>query len=300
MTDVPVQAPGTVLTVRKVEAYHAMTLVAPAVAERFRPGQFVALAVGGEHTSRLRRRCFAVYEVKSDYGGSVEFVFSARDAGTRWLAGRRARDSVDVIGPLGRPFPLPRDPVRCLLVAGGHGGAALFSLADALRRRDCQVHFVLGGADAAHVFGARSAKRVGDTATVITEDGSRGLRGSVGDVLPRVIEGTGAEVVYACGPVATLRSVTAIAADYGIPSQVSVEEFLQENGACGVGLCMTCVLPLIGDDGVTRMVRACADGPVLRGERVRWNDIGTIPLDALGAPRALHLSEGTAEGGEAW
>ncbi|MBC6462135.1 dihydroorotate dehydrogenase electron transfer subunit [Actinomadura sp. HBU206391] len=272
-----------------------MTLVAPAIAERFRPGQFVALAVGGDHTSLLRRRCFAVYEVKSDYGGSVEFVFAVRDAGTRWLAGRRARDSVDVIGPLGRPFPLPRDPVRCLLVAGGHGGAALFSLADALRRRDCQVHFVLGGADAAHVFGARSAKRVGDTATVITEDGSRGLQGSVGDVLPRVIEGTGAEVVYACGPVATLRSVSSIAADYGIPSQVSVEEFLHETGACGVGLCMTCVLPVIGDDGVTRMARACADGPVLRGERVRWSDIGTIPLDALGAPRALHLSEGPSE-----
>jgi NAD(P)H-flavin reductase len=292
VSDIPVQASGTVLTVRKVGAFHAMTLVAPAVAERFRPGQFVALAVGGDHTNRLRRRCFAVYEVKSDYGGSVEFVFADRDPGTRWLTGRRARDSVDVIGPLGRPFPLPRDPVRCLLVAGGHGGAALFSLADALRRRGCQVHFVLGGPDAAHVFGARSAERVGDSATVTTEDGSRGTTGSVGDVLPQVIERTGADVVYACGPTEMLRSVSSIATSYGIPSQVSVEEFLQQTGACGVGLCMTCVLPVVGDDGVTRMARACADGPVLRGERVRWSDLGTIPLDALGAPRAMHLSEG--------
>ena len=50
-------------------------------------------------------------------------------------------------------------------------------------------------------------------------------------------------------------------------------------------------LPVIGDDGVTRMLRACADGPVLRGERVRWSDLGTIPLEALGAPRALHVME---------
>ena len=47
---------------------------------------------------------------------------------------------------------------------------------------------------------------------------------------------------------------------------------------------MTCVLPIIGDDGVTRMVRSCVEGPVFRGERVRFDDVGTIPFDALGAP----------------
>ena len=56
--------------------------------------------------------------------------------------------------------------------------------------------------------------------------------------------------------------------------------------ACGTGVCMACVLPVIDDDGVTHMVRCCVDGPVFRGERVRWGDIGTIPLDAVGAPRA--------------
>ena len=54
--------------------------------------------------------------------------------------------------------------------------------------------------------------------------------------------------------------------------------------ACGVGTCMTCVLPVIGSDGITRMVRSCVDGPVFRGEQVRWDDIGTIPFDAFGAP----------------
>ena len=47
----PVQVRGTVLTVRRVDAYYAMTLVAPAVAARFRPGQFISLAVGGPDTS---------------------------------------------------------------------------------------------------------------------------------------------------------------------------------------------------------------------------------------------------------
>jgi dihydroorotate dehydrogenase electron transfer subunit len=54
--------------------------------------------------------------------------------------------------------------------------------------------------------------------------------------------------------------------------------------ACGIGVCMTCVLPVVGEDGVTRMVRSCVDGPVFRGDLVRWDDVGTIPFDALGAP----------------
>src|ERR1700720_2092940 len=54
--------------------------------------------------------------------------------------------------------------------------------------------------------------------------------------------------------------------------------------ACGIGVCMTCVLTVVGTDGITRMVRSCVDGPVFRGEQVRWDDVGTIPFDAFGAP----------------
>ena len=54
--------------------------------------------------------------------------------------------------------------------------------------------------------------------------------------------------------------------------------------ACGTGVCMGCVLPVAGTDGITRIVRACVDGPVFRGDLVRWDDMGTIPFDALGAP----------------
>lgn len=287
MTDPPVQAPGTVLTLRRVDAYHAMTLVVPAVAERLRPGQFVALTVGGPQTSMLLRRSFAVYEVKPDYGGTVEFVFAVYGKGTAWLAERRPREIIDVVGPLGRPFPLPRDPANCVLVGGGYGSAPLFSLADALRLRGCRVDFVLGAAAADRLFGALTAQRLGDSATLTTADGSLGVRGLVTDVLPRVIEDTAAEVVYACGPMPMLRAVTAVAADYEIPAQVAVEEVM----ACGIGVCMTCVLPVVGEDGVTRMVRSCVEGPVFRGERVRWGDVGTIPLDALGAPRASATAE---------
>ena len=117
----PVQVRGTVLTVRRVDAYVAMTVVAPAIATRFRPGQFIAVAVGGPQSAMLARRAFSVHDVRPDHGGTVEFIFLAREPGTQWLAECRARDVLDVVGPLGRPFPVPRDPASCLLLGVGTG-----------------------------------------------------------------------------------------------------------------------------------------------------------------------------------
>ena len=258
---VQVQVRGTVLTVRKVDAYYAMTVVAPGIAARFRPGQFVAVAVGGPDTSMLLRRAFSIHDVRPDHGGTVEFVFAAVGPGTRWLAERRTRDVIDLTGPLGRPFPVPRDPVSCLLVGGGYGSAPLFPLADRLRSRDCQVDFLLGAASADRVFGALTARRTGRTAAVTTEDGSMGVRGLVTDRLTQIIHEARTDVIYACGPMGMLRQVTALAGRYDIPVLTLVEESM----ACGIGVCMTCVLPVVGDDGVTRMVRSCVDGPGVPG-----------------------------------
>ena len=94
------------------------------------------------------------------------------------------------------------------------------------------------------------------------------------------MERAGTEVVYACGPMAMLQAVTEVASSLGVPTQCAVEESM----ACGIGVCMTCVLPVRGEDGVTRMLRSCVDGPVFRGEQVRWDDVGTVPDDTYGAP----------------
>ena len=297
----PVQVRGTVLTVRRVDAYHAMTLVAPSIAARFRAGQFVALAVGGPDSAMVTRRAFSIHDVRPDHGGTVEFVFTADGSGTRWLAERRARDVLDITGPLGRPFPVPRDPVSCLLIGGGYGSAPLFALAGRLRERGCSVDFLLGAATGDRVFGALTARRTARTATITTEDGSLGVRGIVTDMMGQIIHEARTDVIYACGPMPMLRQITVLARRYDIPVQVAAEELM----ACGIGVCMTCVLPVVGPDGVTRMARSCTDGPVFRGEQVRWDDVGTVPFDAYGAPgweprsrRAAGLSAGKVAGSD--
>ena len=278
----PVQVRGEVLALRKSGQYHVLTLTAPGIPELTRPGHFVALAVGGDNSGMLLRRAFSIHQVQDRgvYGGTLDVVFAVHGKGTAWLSQLHRHDAVDVVGPLGRPFALPREPVSCVLVAGGYGSAPMFMLAEQLRARGCRVDVVLGASTEEKLFGVLDAKRMAATLTVTTEDGTLGERGRVTDVLPEVLRRVDADVVYACGPMAMLKSVAKVAAEHGAHSQCAVEEAM----ACGVGVCMTCVLPVVGDDGVTRMLRSCVDGPVFRGDRVRWDDVGTVPADTYGAP----------------
>jgi dihydroorotate dehydrogenase electron transfer subunit len=112
---------------------------------------------------------------------------------------------------------------------------------------------------------------------VTTDDGSAGERGWVTDAVSRVLPDVG--VVYACGPMGMLRAVADAATARGVPSYVAVEESM----ACGIGVCMTCVLPVIGEDGRTRFARSCTEGPIFGGDRVRFADVGTLPADVVGA-----------------
>ncbi|MEP6697831.1 MAG: dihydroorotate dehydrogenase electron transfer subunit [Pseudonocardiales bacterium] len=277
-----VQVSGEVLSLRRVGAYWLMSVVAPGIAERAKPGQFIAVAVGGRQTSMLLRRSFAIYQVaeRGVYGGTVDVVFAVHGKGTEWLSRLRPHDALDVVGPLGRPFRLPSTPVPVVLVGGGYGSAPLFGLAEALRTRRCPVSFIIGAATADRLFGVLEAKRTAATLTVTTDDGSMGEQGRVSDVLAAAVDRIAAEAVYACGPMPMLRAVAGVTYTLGLPCQVAVEEWM----ACGIGVCMTCVLPVVGDDGVTRMARSCVEGPVFLADRVRFDAIGRVPADTLGAP----------------
>jgi dihydroorotate dehydrogenase electron transfer subunit len=284
--DAVVQVTGEVVANRRAGAYQHLTFVAPGIAELARPGQFLALAAGGPTTANLLRRSFSIHSVSPSgaHGSTVDIVVAAHGPGTTWIAGLSLDDQVDIVGPLGKPFPLPTAPVPCVLVGGGYGSAPLFWLAEQLAATGCRVEMVLGGASEDRLFGVVEAQRTAAGLTVTTDDGSAGTRGWVSDVLAQVIRRTGAGVVYGCGPMGMLRSVTEIAAAEGALVQVAVEESM----ACGVGVCMTCVLPVTGVDGRTRMVRSCVEGPVFRGDRVRWdafeNGYALVPADAVGAP----------------
>jgi dihydroorotate dehydrogenase electron transfer subunit len=280
----PVQGMAVVVGSRPVSAYTELTLEAPDIAEAARPGQFVAFAVGGPTSAMLLRRSIAVAGVG---GGRFSVVVSAKAAGSTWLAGLRPGDEVDVVGPLGRPFPLPPPGTPALLVGGGYGAAALVGLGGLLRSRGHEVAAVVGAGDAARLCSVEDLSAVSAPFVVTTDDGSAGRTGRVTGPVAELVGGAG--VVYACGPMPMLAAVAALATGHGVPSWVAVEESM----ACGVGVCMTCVLPVIGADGRSRFARSCTEGPVFAGDRVRFADVGTLPPDLVGAD-AMVLSHPAA------
>jgi dihydroorotate dehydrogenase electron transfer subunit len=268
----PVREACEVLGYRRAGAYHALTLVAPGIAEAARPGQFVEL-LAGEDRSFLLRRPFSIHRVERAGAalGAVEVVFDVVGPGTRALSRLRPHDLVDALGPLGRPFTAPPAPVRCLLVGGGYGTAALFFLAEELRARRCRVDFAVGAATADRLFDAMGAKRLGHTLTVTTDDGSAGLQGLVTDPLAALLARLGTGQVYACGPMPMLAAVSRVAAQRGVPCQVAVEELM----ACGTGVCFSCVVPVtdpVAPDAPARMARSCLEGPVFDGLAVAWGE----------------------------
>ena len=257
-----------ILSAKRWGEYHTITLVAPEIAESAQPGQFVEIAVPPGRDFILRRP-FSIHQAsrKGGWAGTLEVAFAAVGPGTRWLTEVESHDFLDVIGPLGRPFPLPRATTNCMLVGGGYGAAPLYFLAQELRSRGHRVDMIVGARTNDRIFKAVEAKRLSVTVTLTTEDGSAGERGLVTDALAGMLTRCETQVVYACGPNPMLRAVSEYCAQQGIPTQVAVEELM----GCGMGVCWTCVVPVIRKDGKGwDYLRACADGPVFNGARVWW------------------------------
>lgn len=263
----PVQTTCEVLARRREGAYWLLSVSSREIAERAEPGQFVDIAV--EAPGTLLRRPFSVARVSKQgpFAGTVDVVFDAHGPGTEWLTELQPHDVVDVIGPLGSPFPIPKRRVGCLLVGGGYGTAPLFFLAERLAREGLRVDLLVGARSQDRLLNVIEAKRSSASVTFTTEDGSYGERGRVTDVLDDVLDRTGAGVVYACGPNPMLRAVSERCVDREVPVQVAVEEHM----ACGIGICFTCTLPLRAKDGQVRMKRSCIDGPVFNGARIAWD-----------------------------
>jgi dihydroorotate dehydrogenase electron transfer subunit len=290
-----------VLSAKRWGIYHAITMVAPEVADSSRPGQFVEVAVPDGREFTLRRP-FSIAQAsrKGGWAGTIEIAFAAVGPGSSWLAEVRAHDFLDVVGPLGTPFPYPREPAACLLVGGGYGAAPLYFLAQELRARGKRVDMIVGARSQDRLFRAVEAKRLSVTVAVTTEDGSSGDLGKVTDVLPGMVTRCETNVVYACGPNGMLRAVAEYCAGQGIPTQVAVEELM----ACGLGVCWTCVVPVIRRDGrAWEYLRSCVEGPVFNGARVWWEKWlgGRIQQPIQTPPHGFQVDElappGTWRGG---
>ena len=150
----PCTSPGTVLD-SAGRRLPPPTVVAPGVPERFRPGNFVALTLGGPTPRAWRRRSFWIHRVRPPAGTALtlEIVVEHIGAGARWLAGLHGRGAArGHRAP--RPAVRPAQGARRAACWSGEGYAAapLFPLAERLRERGCGVTLVVAGRDEAHLL----------------------------------------------------------------------------------------------------------------------------------------------------
>jgi dihydroorotate dehydrogenase electron transfer subunit len=283
------RARAEILSTRRLGAYHSLTLVAPEIAERARPGQFLSVKMPDEREFLLRRH-FSIHQAsrRGGWAGTLEFAFDVSGPGTSWLSQARAHRFLDIIGPLGKPFSYPKRLTNCLLIAEGHGASPLYFLAQELVARHKRVDMVIGGSTLETVFKPIEAKRLSQTVTIVTADGSLGDRGNVVDVLDDAAARSQAEVVYAAAAPRTLRRVADFCATRRLPAQVAVEERM----GCGVGLCQSCVVPVArGNGNGFERIRSCIDGPVFDPSKVVWDRwltelSNSMSPDAPGIPEA--------------
>ena len=257
---------------KKVGQYQQIIINIGDLASVCKPGNFVAINVGGSSSSMVLRRAFAISRVSisSTFGGTMELIVAPHGQGSKWLCAQGEGVVLDIVAPLGTAFGIPTEAVPVLLVGGGYGSAPLFGLAEVLNARGCRVDMLLGASTASKIYAPMEGKRAVNSMRIYTEDGSMGQAGRVTDPIPEIIRDLNIAVVYSCGPMPMLSAITKITDEFSVVHQCAVEEAM----ACGIGVCMTCVLPVQKEDGTVSMLRSCIDGPVMDGSKVQWNQVG--------------------------
>ena len=251
------------------------------------PGQFVQLRLPSVASPVLLPRPMSVASVARSRGAlRVGFLYAPVGTGTLALAGLGAGSEVEMLGPLGRGFPLghPGTPV---LLAGGRGVAPLLFAADVLARRRRPAVLLFGARGRAQLVGLADAHRrlaaLGGRLHVCTDDGSLGPRGHVVQLLERVTPGlAGPLVLHACGPHAMLKAVALWSLARGVPAFLAMESMM----ACGTGVCRGCPLPRSASaraayvpatapslHGNREWAMCCTEGPVFAAEDLDWERV---------------------------
>jgi len=261
------------------------SFLAPELASGVRAGQFVH-ARTGDLSGLVLRRPFSI-NTANPATGVITIHFRTIGRGTEWFTHLRAGDTVDMLGPLGRPFEVDPRSRHLLLIAGGLGMAGIRSLADEALRDGRQVAVLFGAASARDVY--PSSLLPDEVEYVIaTDDGSVGHRGFVTELVPAYE--AWADQAFACGPAPMLAALARLATGRrerlgvaklgrkrgaGKPDAVGspaarrkafLQVSMEQNMGCAVGACLGCVI--LGTNGQPQ--RVCREGPVFAADEVAW------------------------------
>lgn len=245
---------------RATDLYFRLVVQSPRIAPLVQPGQFAHMRILPLREALLRRP-FSIFQVEGD---SFSILYKAVGKGTELLSRMRPDDELNAIGPLGHGFTVPPAGGEMpLLVAGGYGMAAMYLLAQRSPQRG--IVFV-GGRRRVDILCEDEFRALGWDVRATTEDGSHGEKGLVTQpLIAELKRGTAGRKLFACGPTPMLKAVSRIAEEFNVPAELSMDEHM----CCGVGVCLTCVIPITTGDG-WEYQRTCTEGPVFDSRLIAW------------------------------
>jgi dihydroorotate dehydrogenase electron transfer subunit len=239
--------------------YYKMVLYSPEITKESKPGQFLQIRCSQGYNPLLRRP-FSIHRIRES--SFIEILYKIVGKGTELLRQKKPGEKLPLLGPLGNGFKIPEGLKTAFLVAGGMGVAPLLALAEELRRKNREVHLLIGVKRKDSLLCEKEFKDLGCEVRVSAEDGSADFKGLVTDLLKNLLSTLNLTLIYACGPKKMLQEVAKISNEYNnLPCQVSLEEYM----ACGVGACLGC--PVKTKSGY-KMV--CKEGPVFVASEVVW------------------------------
>ncbi len=229
------------------------------------PGQFIMVAVSGQHPPLLRRP-FSIYH--AGYNGTeatVELLYKVVGTGTEILSQKAPEAMLNILGPLGNGFTLAPSGRRIYFAGGGIGVPPLLFLATALHQKGydmagCQLF--LGGRSKSDLLCQDEFRRLGINIHLTTDDGSAGDQCLITTPLAQAIADAPPDILYACGPLPMLHCILGIQKQYPFRCQVSIETLM----ACGIGACLGCAVPK--SDGSGQYWHACQNGPVFDADQI--------------------------------
>jgi dihydroorotate dehydrogenase electron transfer subunit len=243
--------------VRLSPSHYLLTMSPMAETPKPKPGQFYMIGAGGS-LDPLLKRPFAAFRVTA---GGLQILYRVRGRGTAAMRELKAGSILEVLGPLGNPYPMPPRGRRPLVVAGGVAVASVFllveTLVESLREKPRVIY---GGRGRDELLMLEELKALAGELLISTEDGSEGRKGTAVDLL-REAPADPSTLLYVCGPRGMAQAVARVAGQRGLGGYVSLEETM----ACGLGACLGCAVKTT--EGY-RMV--CKDGPVFRLEEIVW------------------------------
>jgi dihydroorotate dehydrogenase electron transfer subunit len=260
-----VEISATVVTNRYVNSrYVHLALAMPPAMPLARPGQFFHLLCPGQgEGAHILRRPMSIYGA---WPGRLEFLYKVLGVGTQGLARLAPGDALNMVGPLGRGFPLQSGWRHIILLARGVGLATLAALADAASARGIAVTAILSAVSPTYLMSVEKLRASGaDVVTVTDEEGTSDVS-RVEALVRRLIAERGCECFATCGSQRLLALLQRLALEFGIAGYVALEQ----NMACGMGACFCCVRPFRTAHGV-EIRRVCYEGPVFDlKETIGW------------------------------